>query len=168
MSKKGEFLGKGAIVSIGVGKFTGKQRQAAFLTEYDEDDDSYVGVIFPHNEKFTQFFHSLGKGAFEAETPINVGVVERYTGLRHYPYVARPDYAFQFVTEYEDAELLTNIATANYEATKQEVVTEVVETPEENISRPTNTQPNLEIATWKVLGYSSKDAWIAAGKPGKK
>lgn len=165
---KGEYLGMSVIISVGNQVFTGPQKQGALLVNYDESNDTYTGVIFPKNDKFTQFFENLGKGEFAAGTPINVGVVLRIPGLRRYPYVERPNYPFQFVLAGEDHSVLTNIAAANYaehQATHISIPEEHIE-EEEIVDVPVNTESE-DIPLWKKLGYSTKQLWIEAGRPGK-
>ena len=111
-------LGKGAIIVVGNQQFTGHQEQGVFLHEYDKDDDSYTGVIFPHNEFFTQFLVNQGKGLFGPGPTVNAGVALRVPGLRQYPYAARPDYAFQFVLTDEDPAPLHKIMADNFAAHK--------------------------------------------------
>ena len=109
-------LGKGAIIVVGNAQFTGHQEQGVFLQEYDAGTDSYTGVIFPHNEFFTQFLVSQGKGAFAPGEVVNSGVALRVPGLRQYPYAARPQYAFQFVLAGEDPAPLHKIMADNFAA----------------------------------------------------
>lgn len=163
---KGEYLGMSVIVSVGNQQFTGPQKQGALLVNYDESNDTYTGVIFPQNEKFSQFFSNLGKGQFGAETPIHVGVVLRIPGLRRYPYSDRT-YPFQFVLAGEDHSVLTALATATYAEHQQAHIPPVEQILEEEIvETPVDTAP-IEIALWQKLGYPNKQAWIDAGKPGK-
>lgn len=148
----GEYLGRGVVAYVGTHEFTGHQLQGLFLVEYDQGTDSYTGVSFPQNEKFTQFFASLGKGTFGAETPVNVGVCLRIQGLRRYPYAERPDYAFQFVLPGEDPAPLLAIMTQNAAAPPAEVVTESGEA--------SDNQP-----TWQRLGFKNEEKWVKAGSP---
>jgi hypothetical protein len=114
----GEFLGKGVITLVGTRKFTGKQRQAVFLSEYDEDDDSYTGVAFLQSTFFQQYLQAEGKGNFSPlESPIATGAVAvRVSGLRRYPYAKQPDYAFQFVLPREAIDPLREIMQKNADA----------------------------------------------------
>lgn len=114
----GEFLGQGVVTLVGTRKFTGKQRQAVFLTEYDEDDDSYVGVAFLQSTFFQNYLKSEGKGEFtELASPISTGAVAvRISGLRRYPYAKQPNYSFQFVLPSEDIAPLRAIAQGNADA----------------------------------------------------
>ena len=109
-------VGKGAIIVVGNQQFTGHQEQGVFLQEYDKDNDSYTGVIFPHNEFFTQFLVNQGKGLFGPGPTVNAGVALRVPGLRQYPYAARPQYAFQFVLADEDPAPLHQIMASNLAA----------------------------------------------------
>lgn len=127
----GEYLAETVIVSVGTGPFTGKQLQAAFLTEYDESSDTYVGVIFPHSEEFTQLLHATGKGTFTTDTPLNLGVVVRIPGLRRYPYRERPNADFQFVLKGEDPAPLRAIMAANAEGKYTTAPVEQVEQVEQ-------------------------------------
>lgn len=141
---KGEFLARGVVVCIGTGKFTGKQRQGCFLTEYDEGADTYVGVVFPRSEFFQQMFQHQGKGEFtEFGAPMNVGVVQRIEGLRRYPYAERPDYAFQFVLPDEDTTPLREIMQRNADAAQSGV--------------PTGQEPTHEVIQDSETGEQSFD-----------
>lgn len=154
-----EYLGCGVVAYIGVGVFTGHQKQGLLLVEYDESSDSYTGVCFPHNEEFTQYLANAGKGTFAPGHMVNVGAAVRIPGLRRYPYTARPDYAFQFVLPGEDAAPLLAIATANAApapAPAEEAVTEPI---------AVETQSNDTRPMWQRLGFESKQEWKAAGSP---
>jgi len=161
---KGEFLTDAVVVCIGVGHFTGKQRQVALLTECEEggaddgSEDTYVGIVHLESDFFQEYFEHVGKGQFKNLGQKATGCVPlRIEGLRRYPYAARPDYAFQFVLKGEDTAPLRAIMQRNADAaqsgvpTGQEPVHEVVE--------------DDQAPAWQRLGFKNEEKWRKAGSP---
>jgi hypothetical protein len=68
------------------------------LSNWDEVNNTYWGKVVNANPA-------------EGPTPFKDG--DYISGLRQYPYTARPNYAFQFVLCGEDESVLVNIAHAN-------------------------------------------------------
>lgn len=154
----GEYLGCGVVAYVGVGVFTGHQKQGLFLVEYDESSDSYTGVSFPQNEEFTQFLKNTGKGTFAPGSIVNAGVAIRIPGLRRYP-CDRPDYAFQFVLSGENSDPLLEIMTKNAQGTAEQVIEEPGQGEAPPISQGNEAQDDRP--QWQKEGFSSKAEWKA-------
>lgn len=158
MAENPEYLARGVIALVGNREFTGHQLQGVFLVEYDQSNDTYVGVHFPHNEQFIGFVKAVGKGQFAAGSTSNVTVGLRVKGLRRYPYAERPDYPFQFVLPGEDVTPL------------REIAKRATTVPDAPIEQAVDEQPVTATPTtagqerWQQLGYESKQAWKDAGK----
>lgn len=146
-----EFLGMNVIVCVGVGFYTGKQKRAAVLEEYDESNDTYVGVTHFQDDEFAQTLKHLGKGAFAPGRIANVAVAVRIPGLRRYPYAVEPNYAFQFVLPGEDATPLREIMQRNADAFTS--------------GKPIGQESGEEEPLWKKLGFKSYDKWLKMGSP---
>ena len=91
MKKGHSLLGRGVRACLG-------RMQTVVLSNYDLVTDTYWGGVENANP-------AEGDEAFQDG--------QKVSGLRRYPYAARPDYAFQFVLPGEDESVLVNIAKDN-------------------------------------------------------
>lgn len=76
----------------------GGHMATVFLTDYDESNGTYDGLLIRNRSM---------------DTRDTVPHFEAVHGLRPYPYDERPDYAFQFVKPGTSEHVLINIARAN-------------------------------------------------------
>lgn len=86
-----------ALLGTAVRALIGGHMSTVFLTDYDSSSDSYWG------EAHRNF--AMGDKAL----PVVISI----RGLRPYPYIQRPDYAFQFVLPGENEQPLLDIAAKN-------------------------------------------------------
>lgn len=91
---------RGAQSSLGqpVRACVGGHMATVFLTDYDESNGTYDGLLVRNRSM---------------DTRDPVPHFEAVHGLRPFPYTARPDYSFQFVGPGADESVLINIAQAN-------------------------------------------------------
>lgn len=87
-----------SILGLAVRACIGGHMATVFLTDYDESNGTYDGLLVRNRSM---------------NTSDTVPHLEAVHGLRAYPYEARPDYAFQFVHPGNDESVLINIAQAN-------------------------------------------------------
>jgi hypothetical protein len=93
-----ELLAGQVLLGKPVRAMIGGHMSTIFLTDYEADSETYDGLLIRCRSMDTN-----------DKTPD----LKAVTGLRAYPYTARPDYAFQFILPGEDESVLINIANAS-------------------------------------------------------